>query len=401
MTSTITPTLPGQEYGLNIPFEKADNARLFSNRKALVKHCASLCPQNPSIAEVGVYQGIFSQYLLNEFVPSKLHLIDTFCTSDNIYGYFTKNTHYKYIQQKFHDNQVVECHQGLSWDMLNSIADNSLDYIYIDADHSYQSVKKDIEAAYAKIKDGGIIQFNDYTHYGLLERGEYGVLFAVNEFIESKDIHLIGLSIDRSGYHDIAVRVIKNIPSDENQVKHVEFYIVTPCSRPENLEKMKELINFDLITKWYIIYDTRNQEFIKRYQHHDKIIELECKDEGIVGHQIRNLALNIITSGMMCFLDDDNVIHPEFWNILVEFKLGQIYTFDMIYKNQSILRGNNPVIGSIDTAQYVFDSSLVGNLRFNVSEYAADGYFIQDLVKQNKDKWVYVPKQAAYYNWIR
>ena len=120
-----------------------------------------------------------------------------------------------------------------------------------------------------------------------------------------------------------------------------------------------------------------------------------------MGHQIRNLALNIITSGMMCFLDDDNVIHPEFWNIITGFKLDQIYTFDMIYKNQSILLGNNPVVGSIDTAQYVFDRSLVGKIRFDTSQYAADGQFINVLVNQHRDKWVYIPKQAAYYNRIR
>ena len=35
-------------------------------------------------------------------------------------------------------------------------------------------------------------------------------------------------------------------------------------------------------------------EFIKRYSNNPKIIELECKEDGIAGHQIRNYALHII-----------------------------------------------------------------------------------------------------------
>lgn len=205
----IHETLPGDEYGLHIDTSKAENARLFMSRKTLTEHCAGLVPQNPFIAEVGVFQGKFSETLLRVFKPRKFFMIDTFSVDDHIDKLFTAENHFDYIQKKFVDKDVFFFIKGFSWDGLHYLLDDSLDYIYIDADHTYDSVKMDIEAAYRKIKSGGILQFNDYCTYSLYEDLRYGVLNAVNEFIESHNVTLVGLSIDRSGYHDLAVQVRK------------------------------------------------------------------------------------------------------------------------------------------------------------------------------------------------
>jgi hypothetical protein len=177
--------------------------------------------------------------------------------------------------------------------------------------------------------------------------------------------------------------------------------IVTPCSRPENLEKLYKSIQFDKITLWLIIYDTRKLNFEKRFND-PKIIELECKDEGIVGHQIRNMSLNIITQGLIYFLDDDNIIHPFFWYITNHFKEGSIHTFNLLYQNGSILKGENPAPKNIDIAQCVFDKSLVGDIRFNANNYSADSVFISELCNKNKDttQIVYFNYIATYYNWL-
>jgi hypothetical protein len=65
--------------------------------------------------------------------------------------------------------------------------DNSLDFVFIDASHEYESVKDDIEAWYPKIKFGGYIGGHDYV------RGEYGVYRAVDERF-GKDFELYGVS---------------------------------------------------------------------------------------------------------------------------------------------------------------------------------------------------------------
>ncbi len=42
------------------------------------------------------------------------------------------------------------------------LEDESLDFVYIDADHHYEAVKADFEAWYPKVRFGGVISFHDY-----------------------------------------------------------------------------------------------------------------------------------------------------------------------------------------------------------------------------------------------
>lgn len=184
----------------------------------------------------------------------------------------------------------------------------------------------------------------------------------------------------------------------------MELCIVTPCSRPQNLEKLRESIQFDneSFVYWVIIYDTRHMPFIKRYENVPKIIELECRDEGIVGHQIRNMALNIINYGYIYFLDDDTVLHPHFWNIINnDFKSEVvIYTFNLLYQNGSVLRGHNPSLRNIDMSQIIFSKKIVKDLRFDVNNYCGDGIFIETLYEQNKENVRFINSVGAYYNWL-
>ena len=56
------------------------------------------------------------------------------------------------------------------------IPDNSLDYIFIDGDHSYEAVYKDIRNYYPKMKSGSIFAGHDYNWEGVIK--------AVNEFMD-------------------------------------------------------------------------------------------------------------------------------------------------------------------------------------------------------------------------
>lgn len=51
--------------------------------------------------------------------------------------------------------------RGNSWKMAKKIKNNSVDLVFIDADHSYESVTKDIGAYLPKVKKGGIISGHD------------------------------------------------------------------------------------------------------------------------------------------------------------------------------------------------------------------------------------------------
>jgi predicted O-methyltransferase YrrM len=166
-------------------------ARLFKSRIDLAKYAVSLVGTIHCAAEVGVYRGDFSAVLLDLCKPDRLFLIDR--DVSRIYESIVKSP-------------AVAVLAGDSASIIRGLDDHSIDYLYIDADHSYHGVVRDIAAAERKIKPGGVIQFNDYCTYSPPERIRYGVLDAVNEYLERSAAYVVGLSLERSGYHDIAIR---------------------------------------------------------------------------------------------------------------------------------------------------------------------------------------------------
>lgn len=55
----------------------------------------------------------------------------------------------------------IEVYQGRSYEMSHLCQDNSVDMIFIDADHSYKGAQKDYESWFDKVKVGGIFLFHD------------------------------------------------------------------------------------------------------------------------------------------------------------------------------------------------------------------------------------------------
>jgi len=92
------------------------------------------------------------------------------------------------LYQKFLINmKSVEGHYTAvrlaSLDAVELYEDNSLDLVFIDSEHDYDSVKKDINAWLPKVKLGGILAGDDYLY-------EYfpGVCRAVNEMLVNVQI---------------------------------------------------------------------------------------------------------------------------------------------------------------------------------------------------------------------
>ena len=85
---------------------------------------------------------------------------------DRLYDLFLKNTESL--------NHIILPIRKASVDVAKDFEDRSLDVVFIDANHDYIEVKKDIEAWLPKVKFGGIISGHDYP-------GWDGVVRAVNE----------------------------------------------------------------------------------------------------------------------------------------------------------------------------------------------------------------------------
>ena len=70
-----------------------------------------------------------------------------------------------------------------SMEAVEKIKDESLDFVYIDADHSYEFVKDDIEYWTKKVKKGGLVGGDDYNP------GKEGVIRAVDEYCQKNKIN--------------------------------------------------------------------------------------------------------------------------------------------------------------------------------------------------------------------
>jgi len=178
--------------------------------------------------------------------------------------------------------------------------------------------------------------------------------------------------------------------------------IISPCYRQHHLPIMYDSINFDKIYEWIIVYDTtKDRKYTRMFERHPKIREVECDDASISGNAQRNYGISLVKDGFIYFLDDDNIVHPNFWTIADSFQLPYFYTFDQDRDKKGwILRGNKIQVRWIDTAMYVVHKKHVGKIKWQLMEYKADGYFICDVLTNNSYFHNYIPKTAAYYNYI-
>jgi len=188
--------------------------------------------------------------------------------------------------------------------------------------------------------------------------------------------------------------------------------IITPCSRPANLKRIAESIQFDKIDRWYIVYDTspakgttsQQRTYEKQFLDNPKISELECSVGGGWGNPQRNLALSLIKDGLVYYLDDDNIVHESFWRELDSFDLDHLYSFDQYHcSKKTIVKGGRLQEKFIDTAQYIVPRQLIGDLVWDMRDggCGSDGRFTEDLNRLHGSKHVYVPKVLSYYNFLR
>jgi hypothetical protein len=136
--------------------------------------------------ELGVSYGFNLVYTL-ESCPniSKVYAIDPYTPYDDGPGGFVDQDTIDKVKALFKQNTArfgdKVCFLNLTSDeSFNLIPDKSLDYIFIDGDHSYDSVKKDLAHYYSKVKPGGIFSGHDFSLPGVSR--------AVKEFRELKNI---------------------------------------------------------------------------------------------------------------------------------------------------------------------------------------------------------------------
>lgn len=139
-----------------------------------------------AVCEVGVrYGGYFKRLLIDGI--EKAYAIDIWdeykTSSQNDIGYSKERLVNSFLdfKNKFGPDKRVVIIKKLSQDAHLMIEDGSLDFVYIDADHTYEAVFSDLENYYPKLRKGGILSGHDFMEYSF--RGvKFGVVEAVVDF---------------------------------------------------------------------------------------------------------------------------------------------------------------------------------------------------------------------------
>jgi hypothetical protein len=189
------------------------NARLYANRHDMAANLG-MTAKGGVIAEIGVGLGDFSQFLLEALSPKRFVGFDTFRLHEieTLWGrdskdIFQGNSHfdfYKHRMSKF--GEVVVAEEGFSHETLSKYPNRYFDFIYVDAEHTYDEVKRDADIASMKLVDNGLIIFNDYIMYDHVQNCPYGVVPVVNEMVANDGWKVVGFALQQHMFCDIAVR---------------------------------------------------------------------------------------------------------------------------------------------------------------------------------------------------
>lgn len=139
--------------------------------------------------EVGVWQGHLSAQLLKAFPDLILIMVDLWAVPEGTTSMHDKDNNAAAMDQaKQMAMQITafaggrrSIKQGSSVKWAGKYYGGVFDFVFIDADHYYESVKADVEAWWPKIRSGGILAGHDYAGVGDRREG-WGVKRAVDEF---------------------------------------------------------------------------------------------------------------------------------------------------------------------------------------------------------------------------
>jgi hypothetical protein len=195
-----------------------------ANRDSLIK----LFPKNAVWTEIGVYRGDFSQKIFDTCAPSEFYLIDNWKFEIKDHNPFTdeaqhfagfsgkihwqhfgddpnatQEQNFQHVTSRFANAPQVKVIRANSIEGIQSLRDKHFDVMYVDANHQYEYVLRDLVEARKKLKPGGVMLMNDFYEGPGGAEQNLGVIGAVNTFVKRYDFHYIAMT--HGAYADLAL----------------------------------------------------------------------------------------------------------------------------------------------------------------------------------------------------
>lgn len=170
---------------------RAGTLILAMDRERLLRYL----PKRGHVAEIGVAKGKFSRKIAFRSRPRHLSLIDPWrhqsedewISSHNIEQLAQDRKHAR-VTRYFRRiapllRMKVNIVRNYSVEASRDFDDNSLDWVYIDGNHSHEAVRADLNCWAPKVVDDGFILGHDFARHTGAVRSEFGVVEAVRDFL--------------------------------------------------------------------------------------------------------------------------------------------------------------------------------------------------------------------------
>lgn len=164
--------------------------------KSTVLQCL---PRNGVGMEIGVWRGDFSANILRIAEPRKLYLVDPWkATSSATHrkSWYSRekvtqermDQLFEHVKSRFSSDiaaQRVMVHRAPSHEVLPTLTAGAFDFVYIDGDHTFEGVSKDLSGAFRIVRVGGLVCGDDYSQSGWW--GD-GVVRGLHQFIATHPV---------------------------------------------------------------------------------------------------------------------------------------------------------------------------------------------------------------------
>ena len=161
--------------------------------------------------------------------------------------------------------------------------------------------------------------------------------------------------------------------------------------------------------RWHICYSSEKELPNLNFLNEDKRIilyKVDCLDTEAFAK--RNAALEKISDGYFCFLDDDTIFHE---NMYIKYKecqdngfTGMLIGQQLDSKNKLRLLANQPIHRGIDTGNVLCHHSAIKNLRYpshhDTGKNDKDYLFWKSIFEFFGKKCRYADIPISYYNMI-
>lgn len=121
--------------------------------------------------EIGTEKGYYAETLCKENPQMKLFCVDPWAASEDYLEHRANGKHESNYRQTLERMRPYNCEliRKPSMEAVKDFENESLDFVYIDGDHSFAGVANDILQWSKKVRPGGIIAGHDYeelNHHG-------------------------------------------------------------------------------------------------------------------------------------------------------------------------------------------------------------------------------------------